>query len=365
VLLPTNGLDDAGVTALADTLIAMLGMPISQDQGFLRIRANIGIALMPKHAEGAEALEKYASIATHKAKGQGAGVSCMFRPDWAHQAEYRYQLMAALREAIEADELHLHFQPIVDVQRQEVRVFEALARWTHPTLGQIPPNQFITLAEESGEMPALGQWILRRACQQARQLIGVYCGRIAVNISMHQLLHEAFFVHLDDALRISGLQPNELELELTESVFSRDIESVLAAVRALRNRGISIAIDDFGTGYSSLAYLQRFPTDIIKVDRSFANTLGSGGETIIAAAQSIGRSFGMQVVIEGVETEAILLQLRALGLDLFQGYYIAKPMPVGDIDAWFRASPYTAASSGTVITKRPGLTSASGIRSRP
>jgi diguanylate cyclase (GGDEF)-like protein len=345
VLLPTDLCDEAAVLATADALLAQLAVPITLGRSSQRIRASIGIVGVPLHTGDATSAIKFAGIAAHQAKLQGGGISCMFRSDWAHRIEYRYQLLIALREAIENDALHLNYHPVIDAKRREVRKLEALARWHHPTLGPISPAEFINLAEESGDMPRLGQWILRRACREARQLVGRYCARVAVNVSMHQLLHEGFMHSLDDALREAGLHPQELELELTESVFSRDADRALAIVTELRDRGITVAIDDFGTGYSSLSYLQRFPADSLKVDRSFVATLGAGGETIIAAALSIGRSFGMDVVIEGVETELQRKQLTALGATLFQGYLYGKPMLLREVDRWFLSSAFAAAAS--------------------
>jgi diguanylate cyclase (GGDEF)-like protein len=345
VLLPADFVDEAAVLAGADALLAQLGIPITLNRTTQRIRACIGIAGIPIHTGDAMTAIKFAGIAARQAKLQGGGVSCMFRSDWAHRIEYRYQLLVALREAIDSDALHLNYHPVIDSKRRTVRKLEALARWHHPTLGPISPAQFINLAEESGDMPRLGQWILRRACREARTLVGRYCARIAVNVSMQQLLHDGFLAQVDDALRAGQLHPQELELELTESVVSGDADRALAIVTELRRRGITVAIDDFGTGYSSLSYLQRFPADSLKVDRSFVASLGTGGETIIAAAISIGRSFGMDVVIEGVETELQRRQLTALGATLFQGFLYGKPMAPSEIDKWFLSWGFAAASS--------------------
>jgi EAL domain-containing protein (putative c-di-GMP-specific phosphodiesterase class I) len=179
---------------------------------------------------------------------------------------------------------------------------------------------------------------------------------------MQQLLHDSFLAQLDETLQLAQLHPQELELELTESVFSHDADRVLALVTELHKLGITVAIDDFGSGYSSLAYLQRFPADTIKVDRSFAATLGQGGETIIAAALSIGRSFGMEVVIEGVETEMQRRQLTALGATLFQGYLYGKPMPLAEVDPWFLSSAFAAAPSEVPETASVTATSPIAIR---
>jgi diguanylate cyclase (GGDEF)-like protein len=345
VLLPGDLTDEGAVLAAADALIDKLTYPIPLQQSAQRVRTCIGIAGVPVHTGDANTALQFADIAARQARLQGGGMACLFRSDWAQRAAYRQQLFVALREAIETDALHVNYQPVIDLKQGTVPALEALARWTHPTLGPIAPAQFISLAEESGEMPRLGEWILRRVCRDARELAGRYCARVAVNVSMHQLLHDGFLDHLDAALRAAALYPQELEIELTESVLASDAERSLALVTALRQRGVAVAIDDFGTGYSSLAYLQRFPADVIKVDRSFVSALGHGGETIISAALSIGRSFGMKVVIEGVETQMARRQLSALGATLFQGYLFARPMPPSQIDQWFLGSPFAAAPS--------------------
>jgi diguanylate cyclase (GGDEF)-like protein len=345
VLQPSDFADEAAVLASADAVIAKLAAPIALQHTTQRIRACIGVAGVPAHTKDAKTAIKFAALAARQAKLQGGAMSCLFRSDWADRVEYRYQLLVALREAMDTDALHLNYQPVIDIKQGCVRKLEALARWQHPTLGPISPGQFINLAEESGDMPRLGQWILRRACREARQLVGRCCARVAVNVSMQQLLHDNFLAQLGETLQLAQLHPQELELELTESVFSHDADRVLALVTELHKLGITVAIDDFGSGYSSLAYLQRFPADTIKVDRSFASTLGQGGETIIAAALSIGRSFGMEVVIEGVETEMQRRQLTALGATLFQGYLYGKPMPLAEVDPWFLSSAFAAAPS--------------------
>jgi diguanylate cyclase (GGDEF)-like protein len=343
VLLPEPDTDPACLTAVADVLIAVLTIPVACEDKLLRPRMSIGIAHIPSHATDADTALKYAGIAAHEAKRLGGGASCLFRPESAQKAEQRFRMLTALREAIDADQLQLHYQPIIDLAQRHVRSLEALARWHHPEFGQVPPAQFIALAEESGDMPRLGQWVLRRACLEAHRLVGRHAGAVAVNVSMQQLLNDAFLTHVDDALRISGLPPQALELELTESVFSQDTARVLATMDALHERGVRISIDDFGTGYSSLAYLQRLPADVIKVDRCFTGNLGQGGETILAAALSIGHSFGMEVIIEGVETEAALHRLQALGASMFQGYLFSRPMPAEAVADWSEASGLTAA----------------------
>jgi len=342
VLLPGAVADESAVLAAADALIAQLSAPLSLQHISQRMRACIGIAIVPAHTTDGRTAIKFAALAARQAKLRGGGSACLFRSDWADRVEYRYQMLLALREAMDADALHLNYQPIIDARQGCVRKLEALARWDHPTFGPVAPSLFVNLAEESGDMPRLGQWILGRACREARELVGRCCARVSVNVSMQQLLHDDFLPQLRATLLDTRLRPQELELELTESVFSHDADRVLAVVAELHLLGVTVSIDDFGSGYSSLAYLQRFRADTIKVDRSFAGTLGAGGETIIAAALSIGRSFGMEVVIEGVETEEQRRQLSALGATLFQGYLYGRPMPLAEIHRWFDDCPFTA-----------------------
>lgn len=344
LLLPNHHLQESAVVSTAQSVVSRLTQPINLQRHEQRVRACVGIALVPVHTGDAKTAVKFAGIAARQAREQGRA-ACLFRSDWAQRLEYRHQLLGSLRDAIESDALHLHYQPIIDLKHGTIRAFEALARWNHPTLGPVSSAQFIGLAEESGEMRRLGHWILRRACLEGRQLAGRYCARVAINISVQQLLQEGFIEQLDDALRLARLHPQELEVELTESVLASDAERSLAVLFELRKRGISVAIDDFGTGYSSLAYLQRFPADTIKVDRSFVTSLGQGGETIISAALSIGRAFGMEVVIEGVETEMARRQLWALGATLFQGFLYGRPMPVANVEQWFLGSAFAAAPS--------------------
>src|SRR6202167_5958498 len=259
VLQPGDFADESAVLAAADALITYLAAPIALQHVSQRMRACVGIAGVPTHTTDAKTAIKFAALAARQAKLHGGGVSCLFRSDWADRVEYRYQLLVALREAMDTDALHLNYQPVIDIKQGCVRKLEALARWHHPTLGPVAPALFVNLAEESGDMPRLGQRILRGACREARQLVGRCCARVAVNVSMQQLLQDNFLAQLKETLQGAELRPQELELELTESVFSHDADRVLALVTELHQLGITVAIDDFGSGYSSLAYLQRFP----------------------------------------------------------------------------------------------------------
>ncbi len=342
---PDDDDDEAADLAWGDRLIAALSAPIELDHGPVQIGATIGVARHPADGTNPEQIVRLADMAVFHAKQQGGGVTCAYRAEWGALAEERHELMQALRRAIDTDALELHYQPIVDLADGRVHAFEALVRWRHPTLGNIPPARFVALAEESGHIVRLGAWVLRRACREARRFVGDRCERVAVNVSVRQFSQGDFLAVLDEALADSGLDPRALEIELTESVFAEDTDQVLATLRAIRRRGVRISIDDFGAGYSSLSYLQRFPVHTLKVDRSFVRDLDNGGETIISAVLSMSRSLGLEVVVEGVETEAIRARIRALGALCAQGYLFARPMPPREIDGWLAAHASSVATN--------------------
>ena len=338
IAMRLNSVANHDLGAWASALMAVMTQSIPQPDGLLQLTASIGTARMPEDSQQSEVALNYAGIALQYARLQGGGGTCQFQRDLVEQMERRHQLLTDLRTAIDSDALYLHFQPIVHLPSRRVHALEALARWQHPVFGNIPPTEFIALAEANGDMPRLGQWIVRRACQEARQFVGSYCDRVAINVSMWQLLQDEFLSHLDESLRLSGMKPHEIEIELTESVFAQKPERVLEIMSELRKRGVAISIDDFGTGYSSLSYLQRFPATVVKIDRSFTANLERGGNSIIRAALELGKSLSMTVVIEGVETDTALHQLQALGASIFQGYLFARPMAAAAVPEWFLGS---------------------------
>jgi EAL domain-containing protein (putative c-di-GMP-specific phosphodiesterase class I) len=236
-----------------------------------------------------------------------------------------------LREAVARDELSLHYQPIIDLQRNVVTGFEALARWNHPVRGMIPPSVFITVAEDTGLILQLGEWALAEACRQASEWPNHL--RVAVNLSPVQFSSPNLYDTIAGILSASGLAPDRLELEITERVFMENSERTLAILHQLKSLGVRIAMDDFGTGYSSLSYLRSFPFDKIKVDRTFISGVVEGVEhaAIVQAVVSLARALGMRTIAEGVETRDQQNSVLALGCDEAQGYLFSPPVPVEQV----------------------------------
>jgi EAL domain-containing protein (putative c-di-GMP-specific phosphodiesterase class I)/CheY-like chemotaxis protein len=266
----------------------------------------------------------------HPRHGDSASVAD--KPVSSHSVERA--LLDDLLDAILRDRLELHYQPVIDVEAGGVRGFEGLARWHHERIGPVPPTQFVAIAERGGEIARLGQWALRRACLDSRQLSTHGAAKVAVNVSAQELASPHFLRHLEQCLSLPGLRPGTLELELTESALAKDIDTLRDGLTQVRSLGVSISVDDFGTGYSSLSYLSHLPVDVIKVDRVFVRDFDHGGKSIIKAALGIARDLGREVIIEGVETEEMLQRVWEIGASLVQGYLFARPMPVSEVASW-------------------------------
>jgi EAL domain-containing protein (putative c-di-GMP-specific phosphodiesterase class I) len=269
----------------------------------------------------------------YRAKAAGRGGYERYDPEMHTELVQRVQLEADLRRALDAGELFLQYQPTFDLGSGQIIGAEALARWRHPVRGVVPPAEFIPLAEASGLIRPLGAWVLREACRQAAewQRAGPPRERpltLNINLSGRQLQHPEVVDDIADALRESGLPPDSLVLEMTESVLMDDNENVLAILRRIKDLGARLAIDDFGTGYSSLSYLHRFPVDILKIDRSFVERLSHASDNAELARTIVrlGQSLQLVTVAEGVEDSAQFLALRRMGCDVGQGYYFGRPM---------------------------------------
>lgn len=326
VVLP-HVADGAVIPRLASAIIGALSAPYQVDQHILHVGASVGSALSPMDGREAEALIRSADLALYRAKDDGGGVHCAYEPQLHAQAEERRQLELALREALEKDQLHVLYQPVVDADQGVVLGFEALVRWTHPQLGAISPAKFIPVAEEARLIAPIGEWVLRTACMEAVNWPEDV--RIAVNVSAEQLAHPSFVTAVVSALAQSGLEARRLELEVTESVFMGEDTGALKVLDQLLGLGIQLSLDDFGTGYSSLGYLSRTRFNTIKIDRSFV--VGASKNTaeslaIIRAVVTLADSLGMTTTAEGVETEAELQMVRRLGCKKVQGYYFGRPM---------------------------------------
>jgi EAL domain-containing protein (putative c-di-GMP-specific phosphodiesterase class I) len=242
----------------------------------------------------------------------------------------RMELETEIRKALEHEEFTLHYQPQVDGKSNRVVGMEALVRWQHPKKGMISPADFIPLAEETGLIAPLGEWVLNHACEALRGWMdkGYPPLKLAVNISSRQLEDKHFVKKVETILKTTGLPSNCLELEITESAVMKDPESVIPALKELKDRGIDLAIDDFGTGHSSLNYLRRFPIDTLKIDRTFINDISHGGDAILVnTIIALAKSLNLKVVAEGVETQEQLDYLVAKECDILQGYFLYKPMP--------------------------------------
>jgi EAL domain-containing protein (putative c-di-GMP-specific phosphodiesterase class I) len=274
---------------------------------------------------------EYAARAARRTANHGV---CVHSPESNAEAEYRRELSRSLRLAVAHGDLTLHFQPIMDLAGNCLHSVEALARWEHPQHGFISPATFIPLMEQIGLIVQFGEWVLTTACRQMRGIVGPACPRISVNVSITQLLHANFLHSVYSALEESGLAPDQLEIEVTESLFVEDIDRVCKILEDVRALGVHVALDDFGAGYSSLHYLNRLPVDIVKIDGVFARDFDKGGEAIIEAALSIARKLGFDAIVEGIESEPMLTRVRELGATKVQGFLMARPMALADLTSW-------------------------------
>jgi len=330
--------DNQDVEKLAARIINGLSAPYQVDEHTLYVGASVGSAVSPQDGHESEALIRSADLALYRAKGDGGGVHCPYEPQLHAQAEERRQLELALRDALEKNQLHVLFQPVVEARQGSVVGFEALVRWTHPDMGPISPAKFIPVAEEARLIGPIGEWVLRTACKEAA------CWpediRIAVNVSAQQLTHPSFVGAVVSALAQSGLEARRLELEVTESVFVNADTGALKILDQLRGLGVQLSLDDFGTGYSSLGYLSRTRFDTIKIDRSFvvgASNNKAESLAIMRAVVTLAESLDMATTAEGVETEAELAMVRGLGCHKIQGFYFGRPMPAAEAAALFPA----------------------------
>ncbi|MET0371018.1 MAG: EAL domain-containing protein [Sphingobium sp.] len=290
--------------------------------------ASIGIACFPDHGETLSGLLRSADIAMYHAKHLGRGRAEMFTAELALLAADRAELEADLLLALERDEFLLEFQPQIDIVSGQAVTAEALVRWAHPERDLVLPGAFVPVAEESGTIVALGDWVMSKVCETAsRWARDGIDQRVAINISTRELSQPDFFVRLRDAMARHGTPATMLELEITESLAMDMDERLLAQLRSLRDDGVTVAIDDFGTGYSNLARLKELPVDRVKVDRSLIRDVATSAETrtICTAVVGLIQGLGMEVVIEGVETQEQLDVLRVIGCSLFQGYHLARP----------------------------------------
>ena len=316
---------------VAQRILDQLKMPFQLGEQEVFVTASIGIALFPNDGENSESLVKNADTAMHYAKEQGRNNYQFYGAAMNTTALEKLSLEGQLRKALERQEFILHYQPKVDASDGRVTGVEALVRWNHPELGIVGPNQFISVAEDIGLIIPLGEWVIATACRQlcAWQQQGCAPISVAVNIAGSHFRQPSLLSVVADTLRDTGLDPGQLEIELTESMLMDNVEATIAVLRDLKAMGVRLAIDDFGTGYSSLAYLKRFPLDTLKIDRSFIkDTPGDTGDAALTTAIiGMAHSLNLSVVAEGVELQVQFDFLKDRGCDVIQGFLISRPMP--------------------------------------
>ncbi len=313
-------------TRFAERMRALVLAPVDWEERSLSVGCSIGIAVHPDHGLTADELCARADLAMYRAKSLGQGKICTYEPSMDETSRRRAELAIDLKRALVRNEFELHYQVQNDTQSGGIIGFEALLRWNHPVKGRVPPNDFIPMAEETGLIVDIGDWVLRTACATAASWAQPF--KVAVNVAPMQLNHD-LPKRVAEVLRETGLAPERLEIELTETGIIADRQHALQVMQALKGLGVTVAMDDFGTGYSSLSTLQVFPFDKIKVDKSFIQSVQTNvhAAAIVKATLLLGRSLNIPVLAEGVETEQHLAFLREEGCDSVQGYLFGRPMP--------------------------------------
>jgi diguanylate cyclase (GGDEF)-like protein len=329
-VITSAGSDQVTLQAIANRLIASLCAPYTINGKTIVIGASVGIALINQHVGGGADVMRHADMALYRAKNEGRNRACIYDNAMDTDLLKRKLVENDLRSAIEKDELRVVYQPIVNGSGETVMGVEALCRWTHPLRGEIPPAEFIPIAENAGLIIELGEWVLRRACLDGKNWPALL---VAVNVSPLQFRRADFVDVVERILAETGFDPTRLELEVTESTLLGNVDTAELAMFRLKALGVKLALDDFGTGYSSLLYLRRFPFDKLKIDRSFVHSIEKAADAaaIVHAVVSLGRGLGMKVTAEGVETAEQQLFLRAAGVHSMQGFRFGRPCPAADI----------------------------------
>jgi diguanylate cyclase (GGDEF)-like protein/PAS domain S-box-containing protein len=336
VMLP--GSDAQGAAQVAQKILDIVAAPYQIEQYELSVTISIGIAVYPGDGINLESLSKSADTAMYRAKNEGRNSYRFFTPEMQARTTRNMQLVNALRHALECDQFDLYYQPQISLVTNRIIGAEALLRWNHPELGQVSPAEFVPIAEDTGLIIPIGEWVIRRAIQQLRQWLdrGISPIVIAVNLSAVQFLFSNLSVLIPRLLQEASVPSHLFELELTEGVAMHDPQGAIAILTSLFEQGIRLSIDDFGTGYSSLNYLKKFNVNKLKIDQSFVQNISTAEEdrAIIAAIISMAKSLGLKTIAEGVETREQLIFLREQGCNEGQGYYFSQPLPVSQFDTW-------------------------------
>jgi len=330
---------------MAETMIQALSLPFNCGEHELHITTCIGASIYPDHSTDVDSLIRNADMAMYRAKSGGQNSFQFYIPNMQEQSFQRLLMENNLRRAIENNELMTYYQPQIDITTNKIVGLEVLLRWKHVSLGSIPPSKFIPLAEETGLIVAIGTWVLRQTCLQmiAWQNMGLPPIKIGVNLSIKQLQQKDFLSSLNQILEETKINPQFLELEITEGIMMDDVAEKIALLNKFREMGIKLSIDDFGTGYSSLSYLKNLPIDTIKIDRIFIEYIAHNEHdcAIVASIINLSHSLNLKVIAEGAETVEQVNLLRSLGCDQIQGYFFYKAMPVDEIEVLLRAQGIT------------------------
>jgi predicted signal transduction protein with EAL and GGDEF domain len=345
VVLHTIGLQPDGAESVAKRIVELISRPFLIDGQQVNIGASIGIAALNYGTNNTIDLLKHAELALYEAKTAGFGNVKIFDPALVRLATERYQLEIDLRRALGLKEFMLMYQPQVKISNGALQGFEALIRWHHPTRGMVSPANFIPLAEETGDILAIGEWTLRTACKEALNWDGDYT--VSVNVSPIQFENEKLVDIVRNTLASTGLPPARLELEITEGVLMKNQEHAQKILWAIKSMGVGIAMDDFGTGYSSLSYLNSFPFSKLKIDQSFVRVENSSkSRALVQAIINLGENLDMKTIAEGVETEEQLYELASSGCMEVQGYLISRPIAAKAIAEFISTNKANSYSKG-------------------
>ena len=366
VMIIDNLAQAADAESVARRAVAALRAPLRIGEHDIHTSASVGIALYPQDGSSVESLMAHADAAMYCVKQHGRNDLQFFTAGMDAATQDRGKLESDLHQALARDQFVLHYQPKVDAQTGKLRGAEALIRWLHPERGLVPPATFIPLAEDSGLIEGIGNWVIHEACRQARawQDQGLTPTRVAVNLSAFQFHNGKLLEAIRRSLEEFKLDPAYLEVEITESALMSDPEESVAILRRLSEMGVLVSVDDFGTGYSSMSYLQRFPIDKLKIDRTFISDVTSSNDdaSIVSAIVSLGHTLNLKVIAEGVETPEQLEFLQMLGCDQYQGYHYSRPMPAADFAELIRrdgsgheaATPAIDQTCSRLSLRRPG-----------
>lgn len=356
VIVTTRQADEAGATALAHAIRTAMSDPIDTGLNTIRVGVTIGIALYPTHGSSQDELVRAADVAMYAGKNEGGGRVNVFDPGLALLVGERHLLEQGLRQALADDALSVHYQPIVDVASGRCDIMEALLRWTHPERGQIGPDIFIPIAEQSGQIVALGRFVLLEACKAAMLWPGFDPPAVSVNVSIAQILSGHLPADVEAALHASGLPVRRLHLEITESMFAADYLRITPVLEELQARGVHLALDDFGSGFSSLSRLKTLPISTIKIDKGFVQEDSEEGGAIIRAMLLIARAMHLDVTAEGIETASQSEMLTKLGATRLQGYLLSRPLHADRVSDWLlsrMAGDHAAVDPAPVVQAAP------------